>query len=148
MHANDVPGHSPLPGEWALSASVCPAPGACRSNLEAASWRLPEDDFAALSAFSKQYRQAAAGRPTLLSAALARHDLCWSQAHAEAHVETTCRLFPPLPGTPPHPAPSACRMLDGAWCVSPEGPYRSLEELWDTEHERGTSNVRGKERGS
>ncbi|KAL4420161.1 hypothetical protein ABPG77_008297 [Micractinium sp. CCAP 211/92] len=66
-----------------------------RSNLEAASWRLPEDDFAALSAFSKQYR-----------------------------------------------------MLDGAWCISPEGPYRSLEELWDTEHERGTSNVKGKERGS
>lgn len=39
-------------------------------------------------------------------------------------------------------------MLDGAWFVSPEGPYRTLEELWDTQHEQATSNVSGKERGS
>ena len=32
-----------------------------------------------------------------------------------------------------------CRMLDGAWNVSPEGPYRSLEELWDTQQEQRTS---------
>ncbi|PRW45679.1 aldehyde oxidoreductase isoform B [Chlorella sorokiniana] len=31
------------------------------------------------------------------------------------------------------------RMLDGAWFLSPEGPYRTLEELWDTEHEEQTS---------
>lgn len=31
-------------------------------------------------------------------------------------------------------------MLDGAWCLSAEGPYRSLEELWDTPHEARTSH--------
>ncbi|KAL4428139.1 hypothetical protein ABPG75_002228 [Micractinium tetrahymenae] len=66
-----------------------------KSNLEAASWRLPEEDFRALSSLPRQYR-----------------------------------------------------MLDGKWCVSPEGPYRSLEELWDTEREQGTSHVKEKERGS
>lgn len=31
------------------------------------------------------------------------------------------------------------RMLDGGWFLSPEGPYRTLEELWDTESETATS---------
>jgi hypothetical protein len=52
---------------------------------------------------------------------------------------------------PPPPPPSSShtldflhtprRMLDGGWFLSPEGPYRSLEELWDTEHEEPTSTV-------
>lgn len=57
-------------------------PDHLRSNLAAGSWRLPEDDFKALSSL-----------------------------------------------------PTQMRMLDGSWLVSPEGPYRSLEELWDTEKE-------------
>ncbi|PSC70237.1 low CO2-induced aldose reductase isoform B [Micractinium conductrix] len=64
-------------------------PDHLRANLAAASWRLPEEDFQALSTLRTQ-----------------------------------------------------CRMLDGAWCVSPDGPYRSLEELWDTPHEERTSGVR------
>ncbi|EFN52545.1 hypothetical protein CHLNCDRAFT_138982 [Chlorella variabilis] len=59
-----------------------------RSNLDAASWRLPDQDFSALSSLGPQYR-----------------------------------------------------MLDGAWFCSPEGPYRTLEELWDTEYEERTSTV-------
>eukprot|EP00887_Chlorella_sp_A99_P004120 scaffold23.g4120.t1 len=70
---------------WARGTSCLPKstnPDHLRSNLAAGSWRLPEDDFKALSSL-----------------------------------------------------PTQMRMLDGSWLVSPEGPYRSLEELWDTEKE-------------
>ena len=39
-----------------------------------------------------------------------------------------------------HPSPATRRMLDGAWFLSPEGPYRTLEELWDTQGEVQTSS--------
>lgn len=32
-------------------------------------------------------------------------------------------------------------MLDGSWCVSPQGPYPTLEALWDTEQEVQTSRT-------
>ncbi|KAI3430220.1 hypothetical protein D9Q98_004818 [Chlorella vulgaris] len=59
-----------------------------RSNLEAASWRLPDPDFQALSSLATQRR-----------------------------------------------------MLDGGWFLSSEGPYHTLEELWDTPSEVATSTV-------
>ena len=33
-------------------------------------------------------------------------------------------------------------MLDGGWFLKPEeGPYKTLEELWDTEREHPTSRT-------
>ena len=109
-------------------------PPPCSANLAAASWRLPEEDFQALSTLRTQCRQARGVATVQLPCALA----CQLALRVLAARAAFTRIRHSRYGTDV----SRCRrMLDGAWCVSPDGPYRSLEELWDTPHEERTSGV-------
>ncbi|KAL4854860.1 NADPH-dependent aldo-keto reductase [Chlorella vulgaris] len=61
---------------------------------------------------------------------------------AERHGKSPADVL--LGGAARHQLPAQVNkgvMLDGGWFLSPEGPYHTLEELWDTPAEVATSTV-------
>lgn len=113
-------------GTSVLPKSVNPA--RIRSNLDVAGWELPPEDFAALSALPTQaraflhaWRFAFEFDLTFLRARLA----------ASAYAPLPQRLCQRTNLTPRWHPPLQMRMVPGDFWVSVDGPYKTLEDLWD-----------------